>query len=984
MKNVTKQKNKIQPPRSPKGETAGIVFKTLFLCLLLGAFAGLIFVGMWVDDVLADTPPLDMTNIGRGQSTLIFDQNEEPIFEFGEQRSEWVSFDEISQVMIDAILAIEDSRYFEHYGVDWSRTVAAVIYTAGNMISGGDSTQGGSTLTQQLINQTHLLLEDGTRDNEISRKVQEIYLAMEVEQLLSKEQIIEAYLNIAPFGGRIYGIQAASQFYFGVDADNLTLSQAATLAGIVQQPSILRPDSNAPLTQVRRNRVLELMVTHGFITQELSDLAAAEPITDLLVYRTVGVDDAHKYEPFINRVREEALERFGLEDLAGYQIFTTLDREAQGFVYNLMRNDGGFAWPTQEIQASVAMVANNGAIRALAHRDELNRRDIQMGFNPAVHGRHQPGSASKPIWAYGPAFELLSWGTGSMITDDLFGYDGGFPGAPVVWNHDNQFRGRDSVRNSMNRSWNVPAIMAYQAVVDTFGQDVMDKFVNDLGIPTPTEGFNQRYAIGGMAQGVSPLQMAGAYATFPNGGVFNEPYTIISIIAPDGTRIDGNEHRRTERVMSEGSAYMMNSILHTAVVGSWDRPDSGPTGAQAQVAGQWVAGKTGTTNFDETLRLQQQLPSNAVADAWFVGYNMEYTIAVWTGHERLDSGHFLTQENTQIPPRLFARIMTELGEPGWRMPVRPDTIREATIEWQSGTAEGEVCWPSPSTPSSAQHRELFHSHAMPTCQSNRFGGIAEAPSNLTATSAGGLTIDFTWDHESSGTTMSLREATEAYEHGMGISRGNAVMTEAMFNLPIRPGAARMIINEIQGGAGELEYVLVGTRANGSRHILGTTNDTYYTVTLSAIDAVLIQYFYVVARFVDSDNTTEPSNSVPNSGFIDSSYLEIELEDMRGWSLEQLEEWAEEHDISPHITRAYSDTVPEDHVISTNPNRVLRPGQTLQVVVSDGPAPTEAETTPTETMTGPGGLPQAPGVPGLPGARSSDTEDDDGVPNLFPF
>lgn len=982
MKNVTKQKNKVQAPKSPKGEAAGIVFKTLFLCLLLGTFAGLAFIALWVDGVLADTPELDMMNIGSGQSTLIFDQNREPIFEFGEQMSEWVSFDEISQVMIDAIIAIEDSRYFEHYGVDWSRTIAAVLYTAENMLSGRDSTQGGSTLTQQLVNQTHLLLEDGTRDNEISRKIQEIYLAMEVERLLSKEQIIEAYLNIAPFGGRIYGIQAAAQFYFGVDANNLTLSQAATLAGIVQLPSVHRPDLNATQTQARRNRVLDLMVTHGFITQEISDLAAAEPITDLLVYNTIGVEDAHRYEPFINRVREEALEVFGIEDLAGHRIYTTLDREVQGFVYNLMRNEGGFPWPTQEIQTAVAMIGNDGAVRALAHRDELNTRNVQMGFNPAVHERRQPGSASKPIWAYGPAFELLDWGTGSMVTDDLY-YWGGGVGSPIVRNHDNRYRGRDSVRHSMNRSWNVPAIIAYQEVVNTLGQDAMDEFVNDLGIPTPPDGFGPRYAIGGHVHGVSPLQMAGAYAAFPNGGVFNDPFTIISIVTPDGTRIDGAQHRRTEaRVMSESSAYMMNSLLRTAIIGS-NREGGAGTGMNAYVHNQWVAGKTGTTNFQpNVLDDFPNIPRNAVADAWFVGYNMEYTVAIWTGHQDMRSGHFLTQDNTQIPPRLFARIMTELAEPGVRAPVRPDTVREVTVEWQSGTAEGEACLPSQSTPGSARHSELFHSHALPTCVSNRFGGTAEAPSNLVATFEDSRTIHFTWDHESSGTSMSLREATEAYERAMSLLWGQSLMTSDLMNLPIKPGAARMIINEIQGGAGELEYLLIGTRRDGSTQVLETTNDSEVTITLSRLDAFRIQSFHVVARFAGSNNTTGASNSVANA--LDTSDLEIPLDDMTGWSLEQLQAWVDEHEITAHVSRAYSDTIPEDHIISTNPTGTLRPDQTLQVIVSDGPAatiPTEPETGPTET--GPGSL-RFPPIPGLPGNQSHSREEDETPTNLFPF
>ncbi|MCL1989700.1 MAG: penicillin-binding protein [Defluviitaleaceae bacterium] len=935
MQNFKSQKNKVQGSTGPKNETLAILLKTVFLCLILSVTAAAVFIGMWVEDVLAETPELDLSNITQIQSAVIFDRTGELVFEFGLQRSEWVYFNDISPVMIDAISAIEDARFFEHYGVDWSRTLAAVAYTVENLLTGVDSMQGGSTLTQQLINQTHLLLEDGDRDNSIDRKIREIALAIEIEQILSKEQIMEAYLNIAPFGGRIHGIQAASQFYFGVDASQLTLSQAATLAGIVQLPSVHRPDWNAPQAQTRRDTVLDLMVHHDFITQEIRDLAAAEPITDVLVYDESGLEDIHRYQSFIDRVREEALLRFGIEQLDGYQIYTTLDREAQAFVYNLLTGHGDFFWPNEDIQTAVAMIGNDGSVRALAYRDMRSNR-VQMGFNPAVHGERQPGSASKPIWAYGPAFEYLNWGTGSMITDELFGYDGGFPGSPLVRNWDGRYRGRVSVRDAMNQSWNVPAIKAYQAVVDTFGQAHLDQFVNRLGIPTPPNGFNQRYAIGGMYHGVSPLQMAGAYATFPNGGVFNEPFTILRIVAPDGTIIHGEQYHRSERIMSESSAYMMNSILRTAVTGS---PNSPGTGGLAQVPGQWVAGKTGTTNFDITIRqMHPHIPDGGVPDSWFVGYSMDDTIAIWTGYRSVASGHFLNTYDQRIPQRLFARIMGELGTNEWREPVRPSTVVAERVEWQSGTGEGEACLPSGFTPGGAIRDEFFHAHAVPTCVSNRFSS-PDAPRNLNATAGGGLTIHFTWDHGGDNLPMTLGQATAARDNGLGLMANQEVMTEALHNLTIGPGAAQMIISQIEA-VGEAEYVLIGTFLNGSTRELGRTTHNRLSVDLPVSDALAIQSFHVVARFTSSNRSSEPSNAIPNSGFIDVSALEIRLDDMRGWSLERAQRWIAGHveDIRYELVLEYSDTVPVNQIIAMNPTGSLRPDQVLHLVVSLGPEP----------------------------------------------
>ena len=978
MKNNNKHRNVIQAPKSPRGETAGIVFKTIFLCLILLGFGAVFLVVTWVDDVLADTPELDMTNIGRGQSALIFDHEGTLLMEFGEQRSEWIPFSEISPVMIDAILAIEDSRYFEHYGVDWSRTIMAVVYTLENMLTGNDSTQGGSTLTQQLVNQTHLLIEteDGIeRDNSISRKVQEIYLAMEVERQLSKEQIIEAYLNIAPFGGRIYGIQAAAEFYFGVDARNLTLPQAATLAGIVQLPSTFRPDTGAAYTQVRRNRVLALMVTHGFISQEMSDLAAAEPITDRLVYRTHGIDDIHIYQPFIDLARDEAERRFGITDLSGYRIFTTLERDTQRYVYSLMGSgEGSFAWPTQAMESSVAVIGNDGRIRALAHRNELaTTGPAQRGFHPAVHGGYQVGSASKPIWAYGPAFELLDWGTGSMVTDDLFSWGG--VGTPLVNNWNFQFQGRDSVRRAMEQSWNIPAVITYQEVVRLRGQEAMDEFINNLGIPTPPTGFSPAYAIGGsLYGGFSPLQMAGAYSAFANGGVFNEPFVITHIIAPDGTWIDGEDQYRrvNDRVMSEASAYMMNSILRSSVTSG--------TGGNAQMHDRWVAGKTGTTNFDPVIINEIGLPTNATQDAWFVGYSLENTIAVWVGHENRRSGNFLRSfpsDDTQVPLHLFRRIMANIEEPGGVGPVRPSTVASATVEWRSGTAEGEACFPTGATPGTARRDELFHSHAIPTCTSNRFGGTLDAPSNLRGNSLGNRRFEFTWDHEGEGSgNVSLSEARRAFDRGMALYRAASgshnQLTQDLANLPIRPGAARMIIDEIQGGAGEMRYELIGVTATGSTRVLGTTEEDEITVTLSLAELITIRSFHVIARM--GNRTTSPSNSVQRSELIRDSELEITIPNMTGWTIAQFNEWLDDQDagddIRYEIEQAHSATVPEGQIISTNPTGRMRLDQTLRVTVSQGPA----STTPPATLPptnppggGGGGLPPIPGMPGGGGA-----------------
>ena len=995
MKKKTKHKNIVRRPSGKPGELFGTIGKTLFLCMILGVAAVFWYIASWANGVLAETPTLNTNLIFREGTTIIFDRYGQPFSEGDGQRSEWVQFNEIAPVMIDAILAIEDSRFFDHYGVDWSRTLAAVMYTAESMITGSQSMQGGSTLTQQLVNQTHLLHEDGTRDNSIDRKLQEILLAMQIEREFSKEQIIEAYLNYAPFGGRIFGVQAAAEFYFGVDAADLTLSQAATLAGLVQLPNQYRPDENAVSAQARRNTVLYLMVRHGFITQNLADLAAAEPLTDLLVFREVATaHTARMNESFVNLVYEEMETVFGITDPhAGYQVFTTLDPEAQEFLHNALHTDSHIAWPNDDMQQAVVMIGNDGAIRAIGGRDLMNRQNIQRGFNLPVHMERQVGSTSKPIWAYGPAFELLGWGTGSMIDDRAFGFDWTLPTSNMVHNWDVRYRGRVSVRNAMDWSWNVPAILAYLAVVEEKGQEAMDDFVNSLGIPTPEErGFSSAYAIGGNHRGFSVLQMAGAYSAFATGGIFNRPFTITRIITPDGEIIYGDEYHHSERVMSESTAYMMSSILRSALTQG--------TGGQALIPGQWVAGKTGTTNFDQWVRDMFPQTRGGVPDSWFVGYSMDYTIAVWTGYPSTTDGTFLNFPTQQaFSQRMFRYMMTEFNTAGDRQPQRPADVVNKMVEWGSGTYNGEVCAPSDYTPSGAlrdgnlnrrnmawQMSELFVRTDEPMCVSDRFEA-PEIPENFEVMAGGGLTLDFSWDHISN-LPMTLEEAMAARDQANSLSRRSTTITEELLELEVSEDAAEMMIDKITA-IGETEYVVMGRVTSGPSRELGTTTDNEISITLSMADAAIITEFYVVTRFEASGRMSEPSNSVPNRDLIDLNEIEVQVPNIVGWPREQLEEWREFNNVTIEITEVYSDEVASGYVVATNPaaGATLSLDQVLQVTISRGPEP---------FIPGIPGLPEIPGMPGgqTPGGpggadQSPGTDEDEDTNSgdddeIFPF
>jgi len=674
-----------------------------------------------------------------------------------------------------------------------------------------------------------------------------------------------------------------------------------------------------------------------------------------------------RYEPFINRVLDEANERFDINPMGGYRIETTLNREAQGFIYDLMTTDAHFGWQYQDerLLTAVAMIGNDGQIVALAGRDELDvfgSDNIDRGFSLAANGIRQPGSSAKPVWAYGPAMEHLGWGTGTMINDELFAFGGG-PGnplgsGPILRNWDHRFRGRVTVTNAMVQSWNVPAVKAMNAV----GDELVVDFVERLGIPPYPEGLYESHAIG--THPVTALQMAGAYSAFANGGTFIEPFTITRITAPNGDIIYEPPH--SERVMSEATAYMISHTLRQSLID----PLGTATLINERVPDQWLAGKTGTTDFETELMNRFGMPETAVPEVWFVGYSMDYTVAIWSGYPERNDGTFVDVNEQLIPRNLFSVIMRELNTAGDRSPERPSTVVQHMVEWQSGSVDGEVCFPSGATPGAFTRSEFFHVDSPPTCTSTRFTGgvtvsadVPDAPTNFRVDYGGGTTLNFAWDHSSSGGSssssdgnliLSLSEATAARDTAISLTRGQTHITDALRNLNPGEAEANMMIDQINagavagGGGSGIGYAVIGTYADGgTREITGSTSNSV-SYSFSIADLGAIQSFHVIAR--SSGGSSGPSNVVPNNNLVEVSDLEIPVPDMVNWTLEQVLRWADVHGLYREVFGEFSDTIEVDRVISTYPTGSMTQDQVLTIVVSLGPEPE---------------LPELPEMPGLP-------------------
>lgn len=941
------EKRKKKPRKFSQAISASFsnFFKSIFLILLLVGIAVLVVGSYVMLRVVDDAPHLDVASIYATNSTLIFDRNGELIDERGTERREWVDFQDISPVMIDAIVATEDANFFNHNGVDWRRTIIANVQNLGTWFGGNDLIQGGSTITQQLIKMSHLTAEQEGWEG-IRRKIQEIYLSMQIEQQLTKEQILAAYLNFAPFGGSLNGVQRAAEFYFDTDAANLTLGEAAALAGMVQAPNTWRPDHNPDNTERRRDVVLELMVRHGYITDEMATLAAADPVTDNLIYTINELDSRHKYQPFIDAVLAEVRDRFELNAHSGLQIYTNMDRNAQAFLYDLQNTNDHVSWPDANMQTGIAFIETmTGRVRAVGRgRDGA---EGEMNLNRATSIRRQPGSTAKSPFVYAPGMEFLGWGTGTSFKDELWPWP---DSQQILRNWNREYQGTQTMRQALNMSWNVPAGKGMVQLLDTVGEAQMHEWLEQLGLDreglaggsNPNGDLFPSAAIGGVAQGWSPLQMAAAYAAFGNGGIYNEPFFIDRIVMPDGTVIYGEDNRITHRAMSEETAWMTTDTLKSVMT-----EGTGARFANQGIGHMNLAGKTGTTNFsdDDYVRLGINPNTVAMRDSWFIGFSGQYTAAVWTGYDRDTDGHIINATQG-ISGQVFNQIMRNLNTGNQQLP-RPTGVQGFTIELESGT-DGNVLLASTNTPPSYRSTEWFRAGTQPTSASTRFSQL-DAPQNFTGTQSG-TNLSFNWDHVLGATSLSRDALVSAIDNANQVGRTAANFSDSRIQaLNITEAQGRMMLRQLDT-IGATVYTVFGRTTDGSALNIGTTIENSLNTTVSLGELARITEFYVVARFENwSGLDSPPSNTFQLT--IDPSLLQVSIPNMRGWTTEQATNWADENAVYLNFVQEASNEIEENLIVSTNPVNQVPIGGTIQVIVSTGPQdnwniPEEPESLPT--------------------------------------
>lgn len=542
--------------------------------------------------------------------TTIYDKDGDRAGYLYSQKGTWVSLDKISPNVADAVLSTEDRNFYHEYGFSIKGMVRALLLNLKNRIMGSsDIAGGGSTLTQQLVKNAFL-----SQEQTISRKAKEIFIAMQVENTYSKKQILAMYLNNAYFGNGVWGIEDASEKYFGVHASQLTVPQAATIAGMLKNPNGYNPKDHPAESRQRRNVVLTLMKDNGKLTQEQMKSYQDSPMITSDNYQ---YDSGYRYPYFFDAVIDEAIKKYGLseEDIMnrGYKIYTTLDQNYQSTMQTDFSDSSLFPYDaddgTRAQGASIAIDPKTGGVTALV--GGRNDSHVFRGYNRATQLVRSPGSTIKPLAVYAPALQH-GYHYDSMVEDKHQAY-GSNKYSPK--NATGTYQGKIMLYQALAESKNTTAVWLLNKIGVSEGYRSAEKF----GLKLSDSDKNLSLALGGLEKGVSPMTMASAYSAFANEGVKYDAHFIRRIVDASGKTIVDEEDADSTRVVSEKVANEMTSMMIDVYKNG--------TGVSAKPYGYTIAGKTGSTQGNGVD------PTAADTDRWYIGYTPDVVLATWVGFD---------------------------------------------------------------------------------------------------------------------------------------------------------------------------------------------------------------------------------------------------------------------------------------------------------------------------------------------------------------
>lgn len=633
---------------------------------------------------VSKAPSLSESKLVATTSSKIYDNKNQLIADLGSERRVNAQANDIPTDLVKAIVSIEDHRFFDHRGIDTIRILGAFLR---NLQS--NSLQGGSTLTQQLIKLTYF--STSTSDQTISRKAQEAWLAIQLEQKATKQEILTYYINKVYISNGNYGMQTAAQNYYGKDLNNLSLPQLALLAGMPQAPNQYDPYSHPEAAQDRRNLVLSEMKNQGYISAEQYEKAVNTPITDGLQ----SLKSASNYPAYMDNYLKEVINQ--VEEETGYNLLTTgmdvytnVDQEAQKHLWDIYNTDEYVAYPDDELQvaSTIVDVSNGKVIAQLGARHQSS--NVSFGINQAVETNRDWGSTMKPITDYAPALEYGVYdSTATIVHDEPYNYPG--TNTPV-YNWDRGYFGNITLQYALQQSRNVPAVETLNKV----GLNRAKTFLNGLGIDYPSIHYSNAISSNTTESdkkyGASSEKMAAAYAAFANGGTYYKPMYIHKVVFSDGSEKEFSNVGT--RAMKETTAYMMTEMMKTVL--------SYGTGRNAYLAWLPQAGKTGTSNYtDEEIENHIKTSQFVAPDELFAGYTRKYSMAVWTGYSnRLTP---LVGNGLTVAAKVYRSMMTYLSEGSnpedWNIP--EGLYRNGEFVFKNG-ARSTWSSPAPQQPPSTE------------------------------------------------------------------------------------------------------------------------------------------------------------------------------------------------------------------------------------------------------------------------------------------
>ena len=794
------------------GEKILIIIMLILVSVFILGFAFAIY-------IVISAPDFDANNLYTKEASIVYDSENNEIARLGTENRQRVTYDDLPEVFVDALVATEDSRFFQHHGVDIARFIKASI----GQVLGQSGAGGASTLTMQIAKQRYNGYESSGIKG-LVRKFTDMYMSVfKLEKTYTKEQLIEFYVNIPDLGSSAFGIEQAAQTYFNKSISEVNLSEAALLVGLFQAPSAYNPINYPEKAEARRNQVLNLMKRHGYINDEECEIAKSIKVKDM-IYN--GSRSNNKNIGFINTVVEEVIKRTGKNPyIVPMKIKSTMIQSKQDVLNDLYAGTNkNLKWPNEYIRAGVAVTdVNTGAIVAVG----ANRKNDERNYNYATMIKRHPGSSAKPIFDYGPAIEYLNWSTGQMVVDDEYTYSNG----GYIKNWDNRYKGIMTIKTALASSRNIPALYAFQQL----SQNQIKTFVTGLGItPEYENGYiNEAHSIGGF-NGVNPLQMSAAYATFARGGVYIEPYSFTEIEFLDtGEIYTVTPEKRT--VMSDSTAYMINAILTYAV-------KSGEVSAGSR-SGTEVASKTGTSTIPAATKKGCTVKGDIIGDSWQVTYTPEYSYAVWVGYDENKGNTCLTSSAANTVKKAIVRQLTSKINSTNKIFTKPSSVVTATIELETNPIQ----LASEYTPDNLKSVEYFKEGTVPDTESTRFSKLA-SPTNIKADYVSGTNIvTLTWNGIDTPDAVSDTFLDKYFKENYGVWAEKYLGKRKEYN---------------SANIGNFGYDIYVNNGSGYNYVAFSTGTTYtYTGTITNNTTFMVKSAYSIFKNNASDPITVTVNAI---------------------------------------------------------------------------------------------------------------------------